>query len=131
MRLLLDTATFLWWMIGSPSIPKATRTVVSDPQNDVLVSAVSAWEVAVKHRSGKLPLPEQPETLLPRERERHGFRSLALDEASALHLPRLPLLHKDPFDRMLVCQAVEHGLTLVTPDRTLRQYPIRTLWPEG
>ena len=73
-------------------------------------------------------LPEAPETVVPRQRHRHAFGSLSLDEWNALHLPRLPPLHKDPFDRMLVCQAIEQGLTLVTPDRTVRQYPIRTLW---
>ena len=128
MRLLLDTAVFVWWVTGEESVPGMVRTVVAAPANEVWVSAVSAWEIAVKHRLGRLPLPEAPETLVPQERQRHGFSSLALDEKSTLHLPRLPLLHKDPFDRMLVCQAIEHGLTLVTPDRSIRQYPVRTLW---
>ena len=130
MKLLLDSAVFLWWVTGSQTIPPRVRAAVSAPQNEVLVSAVSAWEIAVKHRLGKLPLPDAPEALVPRERARHNFASLALDERSTLHLPRLPLLHKDPFDRMLVCQAIEHGLTLVTPDRAIRGYPIRTLWLE-
>ena len=128
MRLLLDTAVFLWWVTASEFVPAAVRAAVSAPANEVWVSAVSSWEIAVKHRLGRLPLPETPETLVPRERHRHAFGSLPLDERSTLHLPRLPRLHKDPFDRMLVCQAIEHGLTLVTPDRTVRQYPIRTLW---
>jgi PIN domain nuclease of toxin-antitoxin system len=128
MKLLLDTAVFLWWVTASESVTAAVRTVVSAPANEVWVSAVSSWEIALKHGSGRLPLPEAPETLVPHERRRHGFGSLPLDERSTLHLPRLPRLHKDPFDRMLVCQAIEHGLTLVTPDRAIRQYPIRTLW---
>ena len=128
MRLLLDTAVFLWWVTGSEPVPGAIRKTVSAPESEVWVSAVSSWEIAVKHRLGRLPLPEAPETLVPRERRRHGFGSLSLDERSALHLPRLPRLHKDPFDRMLVCQAIEHGLTLVTPDHAIRKYPIRTLW---
>ena len=128
MKLLLDTAVFLWWVTASDSVPEPVRAAVSTPANEVWVSAISAWEIAVKHRLGRLPLPEAPEILVPRERQRHGFGSLPLDERSALHLPHLPRLHKDPFDRMLVCQAIEHGLTLVTPDHIVRQYPIRTLW---
>ena len=128
MKLLLDTAVFLWWVTASEAVPGPVRAAVSAPANEVWVSAVSAWEIAIKHRLGRLPLPAAPGTLVPRERQRHGFGSLSLDEKSALHLPRLPRLHQDPFDRMLVCQAIEHSLTLVTPDHVVRRYPIRTLW---
>ena len=128
MKLLLDTAVFLWWATASESVPETVRADISSPANEVWLSAVSSWEIAVKHRLGRLPLPEAPETLVPRERQRHAFGSLPLDERSTLHLPRLPPIHKDPFDRMLVCRAIEHGLTLVTPDQAIRQYPIRTLW---
>ena len=104
------------------------REFVADPVNQVWLSAVSTWEIALKHALGRLSLPEPPGRFVPRERERHGFASLALDEQSTLHLPRLPPLHKDPFDRMLACQAIEHGLGLVTPDRLITQYPVRSLW---
>jgi PIN domain nuclease of toxin-antitoxin system len=77
---------------------------------------------------GRLPLPEPPERFVPRERERHVIESLALDEESTLRLPRLPELHRDPFDRMLVCQAITHGLVLATPDPAIARYPVRTLW---
>ena len=128
MRLLLDTCTFLWWATGSEAVPAHVRDLVADPANEVRLSAVSSWEIALKHALGRLPLPEPPERFVPRERERHGFASLALDERSTLHLPRLPALHKDPFDRMLACQAIEHGLGLVTPDRLIAQYPVRCVW---
>jgi len=128
MRLLLDTCTFLWWIAGDRALVDSARALVSDPENDAYVSAVSAWEIAVKHGMGRLPLPEPPERFVPRERERHGFATLPLDEASMLHVHRLPRLHRDPFDRMLVCQAVEHGMTLVTPDALVTQYPVRSAW---
>lgn len=128
MTLLLDTAAFLWWVTGSPRLSKGAREALTDPGNDVFLSAVSAWEIALKHALGKLPLPEEPETLLPRLRSAHRVEELPLSEAAALQLPKLPPLHRDPFDRMLVCQAIVHGMTLVTSDPPLRRYPVRALW---
>ena len=128
MKLLVDTVVFLWWITGSPRLSARARDTLTDPHNEVWLSAVSAWEIALKHALGKLPLPEEPETLIPRLRERHRVEELALSEAAALQLPKLPTLHRDPFDRMLVCQAIAHGLTLVTPDPLVRRYPVRTLW---
>ena len=101
---------------------------MSDPAHEVYVSTVSIWEISVKHHLGKLPLPQPPERFLPEQRKRHGFLSLPIDEASVLQLHRLPPLHKDPFDRLLVCQAIEHGMTLLTPDRLIAQYPVRISW---
>ena len=128
MRLLLDTCTFLWWSAGDRRVPKAVRSAVSDPAHEVYVSTASVWEVMIKYQVGRLPLPQSPERFLREQRERHGFRSLPIDEASVLQSLRLPPLHKDPFDRMLVCQAIEHGLTLVTPDPLIAQYPVRIAW---
>ena len=128
MKLLLDTCTFLWWSAGARRVPTAVRSAVSDPENEVYVSTASLWEITLKHGVGKLPLPEPPELFLPRQRECHGFLSLPIDEASVLQLPRLPPLHQDPFDRLLVCQAIEHGMTLLTPDRLIAQYPVRISW---
>lgn len=128
MRLLLDTCTFLWVITGDRLLSKRARALVVDPANEVYLSAVSAWEIVVKHALGRLPLPTAPETLIPRERERHQIEALPLDEASALNVRRLPRLHRDPFDRMLVSQAIIGGLVLVTPDRDIAQYPARIVW---
>jgi len=78
------------------------------------VSSVSLWEAIIKHSLGKLPLPEKPEKYLVELREKHQFSSLPLDENSVRHLPELPSYHRDPFDRMLICQAKEHDLVIVT-----------------
>jgi PIN domain nuclease of toxin-antitoxin system len=94
----------------------------------VFLSAASAWEIAIKHGLGRLPLPEAPERFVPAERDAHGITPLPIDEESALHLSRLPALHRDPFDRMLVSQAIVHGLTILTPDPLVTQYPARTMW---
>lgn len=128
MTLLVDTAAFLWWVTGSPRLSKRAREVLTDPGNDVWLSSVSTWEIALKHALGKLTLPEEPEMLIPRLRTGHRVEELALSEAATLQLPKLPDLHRDPFDRMLVCQAIAHGMTLVTSDPILRRYPIRTFW---
>jgi PIN domain nuclease of toxin-antitoxin system len=128
MNLLLDTATFLWWVTDDPNLSDHAVSLIKDPPRRVFLSAVSVWEIVVKAALGKLPLPERPETLVPRLRARSGFEELPLEEEAVLLLPKLPALHRDPFDRMLLCQAIDHGLTLVTPDHQLRQYPVRTEW---
>jgi PIN domain nuclease of toxin-antitoxin system len=127
VRLLLDTCAFLW-LAGGNALSVAAAAAVRDPSNDVFLSAVSVWEIASKYRTGRLPLPESPERLIPIERELRGVLELAFDEESALQLLRLPALHRDPFDRMLICQAIAGGLAIVTPDPLISQYPIRVVW---
>jgi len=128
VRLLLDTCTFLWIVGGAPELSSRARELFVDPDNEVYLSVVSAWEIALKHAAGRLPLPELPERFVPAERRRHGIDTLGLDEETALHLGRLPPLHRDPFDRMLVCQAIVHGLVILGPDTLITQYPIRAAW---
>ena len=128
MKLLLDTCTFLWMTKGSKELSPTAIETFADPTNEVYLSAVSAWEINVKYRLGKLPLPLSPDKFIPKERKRHFITRLDLSENDTLHLCKLPTPHKDPFDRMLVCQAIEHSLTILTPDPLITQYPIRSLW---
>jgi PIN domain nuclease of toxin-antitoxin system len=128
MRLLLDTCVLLWLGRGDPSLPETVRKALSRPDAELVVSVASAWEIAIKHARGRLPLPVPLDRFLPMLRERHGLSSLPIDEESALHVAKLPLLHVDPFDRMLVSQAIVHGLTIVTPDPLVTPYPARTMW---
>ena len=128
MNLLLDTVTFLWWVTGDDRLSTQAASLIETPSREVFLSSVSTWEIVQKNALGKLPLPEDPASLIPRLREDHGIAELALTERAVLQLSRLPSLHRDPFDRMLLCQAIEHGLTVVTPDQLLRQYPVRTAW---
>ena len=127
MRLLLDTCAFLW-LAGGNALSAAAAAAVRDPSNAVFLSAVSVWEIASKHRAGRLPLPESPARLIPTERELRGVVELAFDEESALQVLRLPDLHRDPFDRMLISQAIAGSLAIVTPDPLITQYPVRVLW---
>jgi PIN domain nuclease of toxin-antitoxin system len=128
VRLLLDTCTFLWVASGAAELSSRARELFEDPDNDVYLSVVSAWEIALKNAMGRLPLPEPAGQFVPAERRRHAIDALELDEESALHLARLPPLHRDPFDRMLVCQAIVHGLVILGPDPLITQYPIRATW---
>jgi PIN domain nuclease of toxin-antitoxin system len=110
------------------ALSASARNTFVDPDNDMYLSAVSVWEIAVKHSLGKLLLPTAPERFIPIQRERHGITSLPLEEQAILYLSKLPLLHRDPFDRVLVCQAIQHELTLLTPDPLITQYAVRTAW---
>lgn len=128
MRLLLDSATFLWLAAGASELSDRARQLLRDSGNELYLSAVSAWEIAVKFQAGRLELTANPDVLVPEARDRHAVLALPFDEESALHLALLPQLHRDPFDRMLICQALVHGLAILTPDETIRRYPVRTLW---
>ncbi|MEO8181312.1 MAG: type II toxin-antitoxin system VapC family toxin [Deltaproteobacteria bacterium] len=128
MKLLLDTCTFLWSIEGGESLSEVAKRALVDPANEVYLSAVSAWEIVVKHALGRLPLPEPPEHYVPAQRQLRGIEGWPLDEEASLHLHRLPPIHRDPFDRMLICQALVGHFTLVTPDQDIARYPVRTLW---
>lgn len=128
MKVLVDTCTFLWMADDAPELSKQACTAVTDPDNEVYLSAASVWEIAIKHALGKLPLPEPPRQFVPSQRTLLGLTALPIEEASILTLDRLPALHRDPFDRLLVCQALTHGLVIVSPDPQIQQYPISTLW---
>lgn len=128
MKILLDTCAFLWLIRDKPEASPIARGLFSSPQSEVYLSAVSAWEIAVKHRLGKLPLGDVPANYIPNERRKHGIDPLPLNEADTLVLDKLPLLHHDPFDRMLICQAIANQMVILTPDPLITQYPVLTRW---
>jgi PIN domain nuclease of toxin-antitoxin system len=128
LNILLDTCTFLWILRDSPQLSATARALFSDPHHTIYLSAVSVWEIAVKHSLGRLPLAEPPHQYILSERAKHGIAALDLTEAAVLELRRLPPHHQDPFDRMLICQAIAHSLTLLTPDGQIQAYPVRTAW---
>ncbi|MHB8708027.1 MAG: type II toxin-antitoxin system VapC family toxin [Desulfuromonadales bacterium] len=128
MKLLLDTCAFLWLIGDSPELSASARRLFADPANEVFLSAASAWEIIVKHQLGKLPLPQPPQEFIPTWRSRHSIEPLPLDEAAVLQLARLPDYHRDPFDRILICQAIASSLVILTPDSLIGQYPVRVEW---
>ncbi len=127
MKLLLDTQIFLWFISGDNHLPNNFRAAIQGPGNEVYLSVVSLWEIIVKYQLGKLPLPQTPESYIPLQRQRHSIASLPLDEASVTQLATLPLIHRDPFDRMMICQALEHQMIIVTVDHVFPSYPVTLL----
>ena len=128
MKFLLDTCTFLWLNLDAPELPDRVRTICLDADTELYLSVVSVWEMAVKQMLGRLDLPEPVSRYVPSRREWNGVQSLPLDEDAVLQLEKLPPVHADPFDRMLICQAVAHGLSILTPDPEIVRYPVRTVW---
>ncbi len=128
MKLLLDTCTFLWIIKDAPELSKQAKTLFADAENEVYLSTISVWEMLVKYQLGCLPLPESPIEFIKKQRVLHNIDTLSLDEEVMIHLLKLPDYRKDPFDRMLICQAINHGLTILTPDKFILQYPVLTTW---
>ena len=127
MKSLLDTHIFLWYITDDPRLRKSWRTAIQDTNNQVYLSVVSFWEIMVKYHLGKLDLPEPPALYIPTQRLRHQIADLSLDEQSVAQLAKLPWLHRDPFDRMLMGQAIAHKLILFTADETIRAYQVSDL----
>ena len=128
MKLLLDACSFLWITTAQAELSATARTAFEDESNETYLSVVSAWEIAIKNGLKNLTLPEPAQFFLRRARILHKIESLNLDEEAILQLPHLPPLHRDQFDRMLICQAIAEGMAILTPDELIRQYPVRTIW---
>lgn len=127
MKVLLDTHVFLW-MQGAPDrLSAMARALVENQDNELLLSAASAWEIAIKHALGRLDLPESPERYVPGRMRSSSVEGLNVTHAHALASGSLPALHRDPFDRMLVAQALSERLPIITADQAIRQYPIETI----
>lgn len=128
MRLLLDTCTFLWIITDDNRLSLQARNLFTDKNNEVYLSSVSTWEITLKFGLGKLKLPAEPKKYIPLQRKKHKIMSHSLDEEATLYISKLPDIHKDPFDRMLICQAITSDMLLLTPDEFISQYPVKCDW---
>ncbi len=128
MKILLDTCAFLWLASDAKELSDQAKILFQNTDNAVYLSSVSVWEIVVKNKSGKLPLPDAPEQFINEQCEKHFIENISLDNKSIFHLTGLPTYHGDPFDRMLICQAIEHDFTLLTSDELITQYPVKTAW---
>lgn len=128
MRLLLDTHALIWWLAGDTSLSATARSAVEDEANEVFVSAASAWEVAVKHRLGKLPGAGPLAVDFAREVRAQGFSPLPITLEHGQVAGSLPGDHRDPFDRMLVAQAREEKLGLISIERVFDAYGVTRIW---
>ena len=128
MRLLLDTHTFLWWIDNDPHLSTQARALISDSNNELYFSAASGWESAIKARIGKLAMPDNLEQFIIEQLVLNQFTVLPIQLTHALHVYTLPLLHRDPFDRLLVAQSQVEDLLLLTNDALIQQYTTQTTW---
>ena len=128
MRLLLDTHALVWWLEGSARLSVSARRAIADPSNEKLVSAASAWEITTKHRLGKLPGADEFAGEIPWAIADEGFEELPVTVDDGARAGALPGPHNDPFDRMLIAQALARSLMLVSTDSLFDQYGVRRLW---
>lgn len=124
MKLMLDTHALIWALEGSARLSKVARRAIEAPENEILVSAVSAWEIAIKQAMGRLSVPDDLIDAI----DEAGFVRRSLGFAEAARLNGLPKHHTDPFDRMLISHALEERCAIVTKDAQIARYPIETLW---
>jgi PIN domain nuclease of toxin-antitoxin system len=128
MKLLLDTHVFLWWVADDERLPASTRRLIGTGSNEAFVSSVSAWEIVLNASRGRIELPDPPERFVPRQLRENAFEPLPLTMSHALATSRLPEIHGDPFDRLLVAQAVVEDFALVTADEQIAKYPVKIRW---
>lgn len=128
MRLLLDTHAFVWWRDDPEKLSTDAYNAISTPDNDVFISIVVVWEIQIKLALGKIELKWPLEKSIDVERQANGFRILPVSLEHALYIDKLPLVHKDPFDRMLISQAIVENMTFVSNDRHFSDYGVKLLW---
>ena len=128
MRVLLDTHAFLWWIEGTPELGRRAKAAVADPDNEILVSLASCWELAIEHSLGKLRVPGSLDRFIPEQLTLNGFALLGVELRHVLRVADLPFHHRDPFDRLLATQALEEQLAIVSADRVFRKYGVTTIW---
>ncbi len=128
LRILLDTHVWLWMNGAVGRLPADTREVLADGENELFLSAASVWEIAIKVKTGRLAIPQSPERYIPSRMTRNRVSPLSIHQDHALRAAALPEHHRDPFDRMLIAQALAEDLKLMSADRRLRRYDLDLLW---
>jgi PIN domain nuclease of toxin-antitoxin system len=128
MNLLLDSCVFIWLAASPNNLSANAKRAISDSRNELWLSHASIWEIHLKHLAGKLTLPEKPRLWFPRQMAVWSVKDRPLDLESLHGTADLPLIHKDPFDRLLAAQARAHGMKLVSSDDCFPQYGIKVLW---
>jgi PIN domain nuclease of toxin-antitoxin system len=128
MNALLDTHTFLWWVMDAPQLSETAKTFIANPDNKLLFSVASAWEIIIKVNTGKLNIPEEVDTYITNRLTENRFEVLEIELAHVLQVAKLSDLHRDPFDRIIIAQSQVMGLPILTIDRLIRQYDVDVIW---
>lgn len=128
MKVLLDTCTFIWLAMPQGKLSALATQIINDPANTLFLSDVSIWEICLKHSSGRLALPDTPKVWVPRQTAYFQVHDFSLDQASIYRSGELPRVHPDPFDRLLAAQAIESGMTILSPDTPLSLLGASRIW---
>ena len=128
MRFLLDTHVFLWWIMDAPMISDRVRRIMTEGTSDLFWSSASSWEVSIKYAIGKLPLPDKPEVFIPMALVNNRITSLSITDEHSFQAGKLPIHHRDPFDRMLIAQSNFEKMPLISNDQTVSQYDAAIIW---
>jgi PIN domain nuclease of toxin-antitoxin system len=128
MKILVDTSCWLWSLSEPERLNEKARNLLYDQTQDLFLSAASSWEIAIKSALGKLQLPESPDKYIPSRIALYNIHGLPIEHIHALKVFRLPKIHRDPFDRILIAQAQIEGLTILTADRIFAAYDVETIW---
>lgn len=128
MRLLLDTHTFLWFVLNDPMLSPNARNLIADPGNDIEISPATYWEIAIKISTGKYGLSEPLDVFMKRELAVNHFRVLHIEPHHVNPLTSLPFHHRDPFDRLIISQAMVEQIPVVSSDTAFDRYPVQRLW---
>ena len=128
MKLLLDTVAFIWMAENDASLGSLARESIADGSNEVYLSSASTWEIAIKYSIGRLELQVPPEEYVPEQRRLHRIEPLPISESDALQVGKLPNIHRDPFDRLILAQAIAQGMAVVTNDSMMQMYDVPVVW---
>lgn len=128
MTYLLDAHVILWWASAAAKISDRARELIQDGSTVALVSAAALYEIAVKAQVGRLELPAEAQVYLPQLLRRHAFGVLPIEESHALRAGVLPLIHRDPWDRLLIAQAQIESIPIITADPAIGQYDVEVVW---
>jgi PIN domain nuclease of toxin-antitoxin system len=128
MRLLLDTHAFLWFLLDDPKLSETARNSIAEPDNDIEISPASYWEIAIKISLNKYSLPEPYEQFMEREIATNQFRILPIEPKHTAVLTNLPFHHRDPFDRLIIAQAMVEHIPVVSRDTVFAAYPVMCIW---
>jgi PIN domain nuclease of toxin-antitoxin system len=128
MKYLLDTHTFIWYILNNPKLSEKAVDIISNMNNEIYFSAVSGWEMIIKAKIGKLQLPDQPAAFIIDQIKENGFTVLPVFLNHSMNLYKLPDYHKDPFDRMLISQATTENIPIITIDKLFQDYPVKCIW---
>lgn len=123
MQIIIDTHIFLWYINGDEKLNPKYKELISDASNEIYLSVASVWECIIKEQIGKLAFPSPASVYLVSKRIEHNILSMVIDEGSLSYLNTIPQLHRDPFDRLIICQALKNGSKLITDDQIIRKYP--------